>query len=323
MDKMITEKNAEWIYEYAYAPGSVWEKWRDSDGEPKWLPGEAEKTARRVKKELPGFLLLADSHFAYNGTWDDTVAAMREVSKRVSLSGIIHLGDMTDGLLPAAETEVLERRIITDMQSLGMSVYLVPGNHDYNYFKGNPEIRYPARPQYYVDLPEHKVRLIFIDSFDPKEPLRYGFTDYCIHWLDAVLYMMPAGFHAIVFSHVPPLVRLQVWTQDIRNRDKLVKVLDRYAGKILAYINGHNHCDHLFNDLHNGSFPVISVNCAKCEYFTEYKPEGAVVPPRRLGDRTQESFDIMQVDTKNEAIYFTRFGAGSDRAVLNHKAVWI
>ena len=68
---------------------------------------------------------------------------------------------------------------------------------------------------------------------------------------------------------------------------------------------------------------MISINCAKCEYFTEHKPEGAVVPERRLGDRTQESFDVLQADTARREIHLTRFGAGKDRAVRNGKAEWL
>jgi len=320
---LTIDKNARWIYTYDYAPGSVWEKWRDSDKEPEWIGKEAEAVAKRVRKDLPCFILLADSHFTFNGTWDDTAASLRALSSMIPIKGMIHLGDLTDGMLTAEKTRKIERKAFSDMSEAGAPVYIVPGNHDYNYFRGNPEVKYPDAPQYYVDIPEQMLRLIFIDSFDPKEAVRYGFTDYCVHWLDSVLDLMPEGFQAIIFSHVPPLVRLQAWTNDIRNRERLIEVLDRYADRILAFINGHNHCDHLFNDLHNGQFPILSINCAKCEYFLAHKPEGAVVPYRRLGDRTQESFDIMQVDADKNEIYFTRFGAGQDRKVTDHKAVWI
>ncbi|MBR1624025.1 MAG: hypothetical protein IJ675_09000, partial [Pseudobutyrivibrio sp.] len=131
------------------------------------------------------------------------------------------------------------------------------------------------------------------------------------------------SYKAIIFSHVTPLVRLQAWASNIRNRNALIDVLNTYADSILAFINGHNHCDHIYNDLMNGKFPIISINCAKCEYFTDHKPEGAVVPERRLGDRTQESFDIFQVDAANNKLYFTRFGAGRDRIVENHKGRYI
>ena len=319
---LITEKNYRWIYTYDYAPESVWEEWRSDAGED-WIKAEADAAAARVRPGLSSFLLLTDSHFAYNGTWEDTVRAMRSVAERVELSGIVHLGDMTDGLLPLEKTEAIEKTVVSDMESLGLPLYTVPGNHDYNYFKGNQEIKYPEPLRYFKDLPDEKIRFIFIDSFDPKEDVRYGFPGYCIYWLDNVLREMPSDHSAVIFSHLTPLVRLQAWTDNIRNRNRLIEVLDRHAGKIMAFINGHNHCDQLFNDLKNGQFPIISVNCAKCEYFTGHKPEGAEVPFRRLGDRTQESFDIMQVDGAKREMYFVRFGAGKDRMVREHRAEWI
>ncbi|MCR5676183.1 MAG: metallophosphoesterase [Lachnospiraceae bacterium] len=317
---MITEKNQKWIYTYDYAPESVWEPWRTEEAPAAWIDDEADRVAARVREGLPCFLLLTDSHYTVNGTWEDTRAALQALNRRLSPAGLVHLGDLTDGLLPAARTEAAEALVIGDMKSLGIPVYIVPGNHDYNYFRGNPEIRYPSRPQFAVDLEDLRLRMLFIDSFDPKETVRYGFTDYAVHWLEASLALLPEGWQAVIFAHLTPLIRLQAWTKDIRNREKLIGVLNAHANRILAYINGHNHCDHLFNELYNGAFPVISINCAKCEYFTEHKPEGAVVPYRALGDRTQESFDVLQIDTENRKLYFTRFGAGDDRIVENGRA---
>lgn len=347
--EVLTDKNHKWIYTYDYAPDSLWEPWRDEvypggkgldeKGVPLWIGEEADAVAARVRgnaasaapvsrasdgpdknPSLLTFLLLADSHYTVNGTWEDTVASMRAVAKRIPLSGIIHLGDLTDGLLPAEKTRKIEKECLSDMESFGLPVFLTPGNHDYNYFRGNPEIKYPGVPQYYIDLPEYGLRFFFIDSFDPKEPARYGFTDYCIHWLEAALKQMPEDCRAVIFSHLTPLVRLQVWTKEIRNRNKLMDVLNARADRILAFFNGHNHCDQLFNELNNGMFPLISVNCAKCECFTDHKPDGAKVPFRRLGDRIQESFDIIQINAEKGEIFLTRFGAGNDRAVRDHKA---
>lgn len=335
--ELTTEKNYKWIYTYDYAPESRWEPWRDEVyqdfGEnvdnrerkptPAWITKEAENVVSRLKEGVPAYILLADSHFTYNGTWEDTLASMKAVSERTKIKGVIHLGDMTDGLLPLKKTSEIEKGCIEDMESLGADLYLLPGNHDYNYFRGNPEIKYPETPRYFIDNNEQKIRLIFIDSFDPKEEVRYGFTKECISWLDKTLEALPEGYNAIIFSHLTPLVRLQAWTKDIRNRNDLIAVMDKYADRILAFINGHNHCDHIFNDLKNGKFPIISINCAKCEYFTEHKPAGAVVPERRLGDRTQESFDIMQIDPDKKEIYFTRFGAGQDRIIKGGKGSFI
>lgn len=314
--------NQKWIYNYDYAPEQIWEEWRTSPAPAQWIDGECESVSKRINKGLLKFALLADSHYTINGTWDDTAYSLQKLHRLNQLDGVIHLGDLTDGMLSAAKTKEMESIVKNDLQSLGIPVYFVPGNHDYNYFKGNSELMYPDKPQYYVDYDKQKLRLIFLDSFDPKEQFKYGFTDYCIHWLESVLFNMPEDYVGLVFSHVTPLVRLQVWAKEIRNREKLMDVLNQYAHRILAYINGHNHCDHLFNELYNGKFPIISINCAKCEYFLEHKPVGAVVPYRELGNRTQESFDIMQIDTEKREIYFTRFGAGDDRMVQDGKGVW-
>lgn len=335
--ELTTEKNYKWIYTYDYAPESVWEPWRGEvykdSGEnvdnrerkstPEWITKEAENVVSRLKEGVPAYILLADSHFTYNGTWEDTLASMKAVSERTKVEGIIHLGDMTDGLLPLKKTSEIEKGCIEDMEGLGTDLYLVPGNHDYNYFRGNPEVKYPEKPRYFIDNNEQKIRLIFIDSFDPKEEVRYGFTKECISWLDKTLEALPDDYNAIIFSHLTPLVRLQAWTKDIRNRSDLIAVMDKHADRILAFINGHNHCDHIFNDLKNGKFPIISINCAKCEYFTEHKPAGAIVPERRLGDRSQESFDIMQIDPAKKEIYLTRFGAGQDRIIKGGKGYFI
>ncbi|WP_026525941.1 metallophosphoesterase [Butyrivibrio sp. MB2005] len=325
---LLTDKNYKWIYTYDYAPDSVWEPWRESDTEPSWIEDETIAVSERVSSiasrgNLLTFVLLSDSHYVTNGTWDDTVLSLKALEKKINLDGVIHLGDLSDGLLPLAKTKEIEHGCLKDMEALGKPVYVVPGNHDYNYFRKNPDVTYPEKPRYFVDYEKQKLRLVFIDSFDPKDAVRYGFSEDCIKWLDDSLRSTPAGYLAVVFSHVPPLVRLQAWAKDIRNRHQLMEVLNKHADRIMAYFNGHNHCDLLFNDLHNGQFPVISVNCAKCEYFLEHKPEGAVVPERRLGDRTQESFDIMQIDSQKKIIYLTRFGAGADRIIENSRAYWV
>jgi hypothetical protein len=171
-------------------------------------------------------------------------------------------------------------------------------------------------PRYYVDYED--LRLIFIDSFEPDMHIRYGFTSECIDWLDDNL--RHTERNVIIFSHITPLVQLQAWSEEIRNSSMIMRVLNKHSRNILAFINGHNHCDLLYNE---AEFPIVSINCAKCEFFIEYKPNGAVVPYRKLGARIQESFDIMSIDSTGRTIHFTRFGAGHDRIIKNGKAEWI
>ena len=73
---------------------------------------EIEETARTVQKyrgemaKAGGsdplvFFLLTDTHYAVGGTWEDTVRTMGAVNGAVRAAGCIHLGDATDGLVPA------------------------------------------------------------------------------------------------------------------------------------------------------------------------------------------------------------------------------
>lgn len=96
--------------------------------------------------------------------------------------------------------------------------------------------------------------------------------------------------------------------------------MNNHAGKILAFINGHNHADLLDNE---EGFPIISMVNSKCEAFTEYKPEAFITPGRKLGELSQEAFDIMLVNTEKRQIRFARFGAGKNKEVTHGRAEWL
>ncbi len=329
----MTGPNDNWIYTYAYAPDQVWEPWKTSNGTSEWLNDEVQNVSQRASSHISddslSFVLLTDSHYTINGTWQDTKEALGGLSKNIKLNGAIHLGDFTDGMVSRERTSNFVTDIFNDFKNIGLDCYATLGNHDCNYFKNNPdrltqeeqrELYLQGRGlQYYIDYEQQKLRLIFIDSYDVNEQLRYGFSSECVQWLHQTFEQMPQNWSAIIFSHLPPLAQLQVWVKELRNSAAMMEVLNKYSSKILAFINGHNHCDHLYN---NEQFPIISINCAKCEYFLEHKPEGAVVPYRKLGERTQDSFDIITINTARKTIYFTRFGAGQDRVMREGKAEW-
>lgn len=325
--------NQNWIYAYAYAPNQLWESWRISNETPSWLQEEVYNVSKRVNihasDDTLSFILLTDNHYTINGTWLDTKEAIWQLAGTLPLESALHLGDFTDGMVSRELTKKHVGEILNDFKNAGLKCHVALGNHDCNYFKNNPDrltleeqcklYLNDSSTRHVVNYDKQKLRLVFIDSYDINEPLRYGFSLDCVEWLNQTLQQTPLYWNTIVFSHLTPLAPLQVWTKELRNSAALMEVLNKHSNKILAYINGHNHCDHLHNDY---EFPMISINCAKCEYFLEHKPVGAIVPYRELGTRTQESFDIMTVNTERREIYFTRFGAGNDRMVQNGRAVW-
>lgn len=111
---------------------------------PVYFAQEVQKTADTVLEKLSGqkslvFALLSDSHYVANGKWNDTIQNIKEVHKKVGFDGIIHLGDIQDGILDKQTCRRITASCINDMRSICEPVYIAIGNHDTNYFKGNTE----------------------------------------------------------------------------------------------------------------------------------------------------------------------------------------
>lgn len=301
---------------------------------PFWMQEEALHTAERVRQiRKPGdavFLLLADTHYASGSIWSDTCESLRLVSETIRPDGLIHLGDFTDGLLPRRHTVGLSAGILADLRSICSSVHVCIGNHDMNYFRGNPDAMskkacawlYLGRrnPWYYVDLPEKKTRLLFLDSFSPEEQERYGFSGHQVSWLRRVLRFTPGDYKLLVFSHVPPLPEIHVWSSVIRNGEKTLRLLERHharhPGSVLGWIHGHNHADQVWSAR---AFPIVGIGCGKLESFQEHKPDGSVTWFRKKGERTQELWDVLVIRPEEGRLGFVRFGAGEDRFTANRQ----
>ena len=306
---------------------------------------EAARTSEQVyavkKPADAAFFLLADTHYTVNGTWADTVEGMRGVkenkfsdqcrskgisSGKIDFQGIIHLGDATDGMVSREITRDYVRMMQEDLQGLGIPLYYTLGNHDSNYFRGNPEpfdrqemydLYLGGKPGHYcLDDAERGLRMIFLESFDHREKIRYGFSGAELDWLEERLGETPPDWCVVVFSHVPPAARLHYWSDQIRGSARLVRLLRQFQyrsrGRLLGVVHGHNHADGI--DCREG-FPIVSIGCGKCEFFTDKKPEGSVTWPRRLEDISRELWDVLVVSTKRRTLDFIRFGAGKNRRV--------
>lgn len=290
---------------------------------------EIEDTVRKVQKEEGGlsFVLLTDSHYTVNGTWADTADNIKKVLARLenTVDGIIHLGDLTDGMTSKKVTSHYVKTMMSDLSGNGLPVYVTLGNHDSNYFKGNKQ-RFDLREQrelfglekeyYYRDFEKAKIRCLFLSSYDADVPVRYGFSDEEVEWVKETLHETPSGYKVLVFSHEAPLDILDFWARIVRNGKKLLGVLEDYnAGEdtqILAFIHGHTHAEYVYE---GASFPIISIGCNKCEYFVDKKPEGSHTCKRTPDTVSQDLWDVLTVDADLCKLRFTRFGAGEDRVV--------
>lgn len=271
--------------------------------------------------------LLTDTHYTVNGTWRDTAENIRRVSQAVAYDGMIHLGDITDGMVSKEVTREYVNRVIQDLEKCGVPLYITLGNHDSNYFRNQANVFNEQEMKelyclpgegldYYVDMPSGPVRMIFLSSFENQAPIRYGYTDEQLVWLRQALFRASAGTRFLIFSHDAPLAKLDYWSFLIRNGEALLDILEECNAseqyQIIGFFHGHTHADFVFEEC---SFPVISVGCAKLEYFQDKKPEGSITHARQAGTVTQDLWDSLLIDLDGQKLKLVRFGAGTDREV--------
>lgn len=307
---------------------------------------EISKTVRTIEEKRTEdslvFTLLADTHYVRNGNWETCAATIEAVNDCVKPDGVIHLGDLTDGILDKDTCREYSHRVLDRIIGWEKPFYLTIGNHDANYFKNNPNKLSESEQYscylkdivsgnlsegqlwYDVDFPEQRLTFLFLHSYDNEQKLRYGFPQEELDWVKKRLQRVPEDYQLVLFSHEAPLARLDYWASEVRNGEKLTELLDawnrEHDSHILAFIHGHTHADYIYRER---TFPIISVGCSKIEYFEGKKPEGAVKPVRIEGEVSQELWDTMIIDTKQRKIDFVRFGAGSDRSTKEERKVKI
>ncbi len=302
---------------------------RSAEPLPRWIDEEAERVARRVQQcRRPDdlvFFLLTDIHYTTGCNWSCTAASLAAAKQCIRPDGIIQLGDITDGLLPTVWTQRYAGRVLADIKSLDLPLFGCLGNHDRNFFRGNTQglsLKACSQlclgrddPDYYTDYPEQRLRMIFLDSFDPERGERYGFSIKTLRHLLEILDETPYGWRVLLFSHVPPLARLHVWSNTILGSEDAMDLVNRFRRKrnlAVAWVHGHNHAEQVFN---GPGFPIVSLGCSKLEAFPEYKPEGSVTRMRRWGEPSQELWDILVFHAHGSDFDLIRYGAGADRYV--------
>lgn len=282
--------------------------------------------------------LLTDTHYVNNGTWGDTAYNLKQTCKGIKADAIMHMGDITDGMVPIAVTCQYTRSVMDDLRENGVPVYILQGNHDSNYFRNNPEKLtdeeqyelYQKQTEevpgvkrdghncyYYVDYPRKGsgIRMFCLTSFDYREQFRYGYSSQLVEWFIRNLNNTPNQYTVLVFSHVPPLPEIHAWSDVIRGSESVVGALEDYqtrTGNVAALIHGHSHADQIYRAK---NFPIIGIGCNKCEEFYDHKPEGSITYPRKRNTLSQDLWDVLVVNTKERELSFIRFGAGDNRVV--------
>ena len=317
---MITQKTIDRINELA-------RKSRTEEGLTEAEKEEQQRLLQRYAQQKEEgdtcLLLLSDTHYGYGSAFPDTVINLKELAKEIHPHALIHLGDLSDGAQTAEISREMAQRVLSGLKESGLPLYLCIGNHDGNYFRGNKDVfsrkeneelyLNGEREDRRIDLPQQKLSLLFLSSFDPNRKHRYGFSLSTVFRAFRLLLSKPLGHRLLVFSHVPPLGELHYWDPEIFHSELLLKVLEGHQKRhhdILAYIHGHNHADSVYT---KRSFPIVGIASNKPEDFQDHKPAGTCTPLREPDTASQECFDVLLV--KKEKVLFLRYGAGEDREV--------
>lgn len=363
----MNKRPGKYIYSYDYEPNESW----SSDGSVEVdtarveafmkrtdVVDEIAKTAQSIREAKGGsankviFTLLSDTHYVINGNWEYTASTLEAVYSRLreehglEVDGIIHLGDLTDGILSREICSDYSHRVLDELSSFGKPVVIAVGNHDSNYFRGNSEImdetmQYnmyvdtlvknnaalgvtttvfeASKLCYRTDLPKHNLVMFSLSAYDNSEKNRYGFSLEQIDWLKDQLSGLEEGKRVIILSHDAPLTHLDFWAKEIRNGELLCDALDEWNichdRRIVGFFHGHTHADFVCSER---SYPIISVACSKIEYFEDKKPEGSIVPVRYEDEVTQELWDTLVLDVETGDMDMIRFGAGFDRRIKGY-----
>lgn len=196
---------------------------------------------------------------------------------------------------------------------------------------------------FYIDNVAQKTRFIVLNSQfagkysvdDNSIAVNNRFSTSCygqeqLDWLANVALDMPAGYGAIIASHVPPNVTYTV------DKVQLIGIINAYCkkttysgsytagvdgwtnnsvnvdfsdakGEIIAMFTGHVHQDTI--DTKTLACPLITIISAGAQV------NDGEIPERTFGTDSETSFDVVTINRKTRTIYCTRVGWGEDRTV--------
>lgn len=277
----------------------------------------------------------------YNPKWVmQGVQALINIANLLPLDEIVFGGDAPGygGSGPSFDAVGILQTICFLLQpthDVNSVVVSIPGNHDafqnnadvtaqgmYNvhgkrnqrhlYFVGNGTDNCDG----YVDDKEHKIRTIYVDTYS-----RNTRTEDFRVFLANALSTLPTGYNALIFSHNPLTDEFAGIVKAQKISDPTVEIdafdgptdchaiLNQYATKIIACINGHTHFDAY--GVSDSGILYIETTCA-CPHTRNYTTQN-IPNTATLNTVTDTSFDVFIIDQNALTIEALRYGQGCNR----------
>ena len=214
-------------------------------------------------------------------------------------------------------------------------------SHHRSQFVGDPEE--PKGMYGYYDIPGTKMRAIFLNSMDVSFQIQDGirqlgimFGNRQLNWLANTALKMPEkGWSVVLFSHIAPVASPVMFSRAMGG-DALWEILRAFqkgsayhgvgewenfsyevscdfheqgAGKIIAYIVGHNHAD---RKCVVDGIPLISTSAAASDNFDIEVSGDGTYHYKTRGSGEESAFTIFTVDPDAQCVSWIRCGAGPD-----------
>lgn len=271
------------------------------------------------------FIFITDVHWSDNAK--NSPALIGAITKELPIENVVFGGDVINSGSyneKLAEMNDVGNRLRNVSKRL-LSIY---GNHDSNYMgngAGFPNREFYTMMQkqsdyyithsdprwyyyFYMDNPTTKTRMIFLDT----GTLNPSYAGDELSWLQRKVSEAPSNYNIIVFAHVifspvsggsyydPSTWQMTTFMTDVCN------YLDTVTGKtVRAIIGGHSHYN--YDTKTAGGIPIILSDCDSNQTYTGLS--------KTFGTTNEQSFDIITVNYKNNTIYCTKVGRGSDRTI--------
>ena len=298
---------------------------------------EIDETIASIKEVLTEpylmFAMISDIHYMSSNELPNSIANTTDnicaLSKSLKMDFIANLGDNVDGNTPQITTEAYCDYILSQFDKTGIPYYPCIGNHDdnrycppafthsqlyFNYLRNTKGVFWDndssmCGTNYYRDFNELGIRCIFLNANTNGS---YGYSNETCEWFEKVVDAAPGQY--IVFTHIAPIPSLNYGLTQYGNDEGSARIRRKCtetSDRLIAMFSGHNHYDAHVTD----PFLCVTVNSHKFENENGDSglwTEGAVKPSRKIGDATEDCFDIVIVRPRSKKINRIRFGAGTD-----------